>query len=382
MINEEYYIIILIAIITIIPLWMFLYYIKISRTKSQLTKEFKNINKTNTMKNKDSSIFNMKNNEILSFSDRSIILKTDKDNKIFYVDDYVMDFFGKQKKDIMGRPLVGTLVDKNPSNEQRISNLINIIERDEKSVLLNELTYTTEDEQIRTILWKTSASLSSYGNFIGYTYVGYDVTIKNKIHRKIHIMETRDPLTGVLNRDEFISRFEHNFKLNKRYNKHFSLMRIDVCKLVETINEKHGYLHGDKLLKEIGQICLDKTSNNDYAGRIKSTIFSIFLSDKDDFDIQEIAKDIFDRINKILPKFELDKKDRVFTIAYVKRRQQDEVYENMRQRIRKVIAKNKDALGIFSGADIDNNNITPNPINAIKTPEFEDNLEFKDDIDI
>lgn len=71
--------------------------------------------------------------------------------------------------------------------------------------------------------------------------------IDGAFHARLHDTETRDALTGALNRRYFDQNFESTFDLTVRYADIMSLVLFDVDGM-RRINEAHGYLIGDAVL--------------------------------------------------------------------------------------------------------------------------------------
>lgn len=84
----------------------------------------------------------------------------------------------------------------------------------------------------------------------------------------------RDPLTKLLNRNFLKYKLENKLSLNIDHNHAFLFMDIDDFKFV---NDTHGHLIGDKVLRVISKTLLANTSSKDYVIRFGGEEFLIVL---------------------------------------------------------------------------------------------------------
>ena len=99
-------------------------------------------------------------------------------------------------------------------------------------------------------------------------YVGntVDITESKRAEEELYRISTRDPLTGLFNRRHIFERFDLIIKEYKREKKGFSLSLIDLD-FFKNVNDNHGHLAGDFVLREFGSILSDNFRPYDIVGR-------------------------------------------------------------------------------------------------------------------
>jgi diguanylate cyclase (GGDEF)-like protein len=90
-----------------------------------------------------------------------------------------------------------------------------------------------------------------------------DLLEKNKILAQLAIT---DPLTGLLNKGYLMKRLKSEVARSSRYNETISCMMVDVD-FFKRINDSHGHLVGDTVLKHIARIIKDATRATDIVTR-------------------------------------------------------------------------------------------------------------------
>lgn len=97
------------------------------------------------------------------------------------------------------------------------------------------------------------------------------------ISRKmLHEASITDDLTGARNRRFFIQRMEEEFARSERYKSPFSLILMDMDGFKE-INDTHGHLAGDAVLKDIASICLSECRHIDVFARFGGDEFAFIM---------------------------------------------------------------------------------------------------------
>jgi len=88
----------------------------------------------------------------------------------------------------------------------------------------------------------------------------------NYFHRRLEALATTDSLTGLGNRQTFEQTIKNALYLRNRTKEPISIILIDVDKF-KNINDQHGHLIGDKVLKSIALILNESVRKSDYVGR-------------------------------------------------------------------------------------------------------------------
>lgn len=93
---------------------------------------------------------------------------------------------------------------------------------------------------------------------------------------KLEHLAATDPLTGVANRRQFIEQVEAEIARAKRDGAPFSLLAMDIDHF-KTINDSHGHLVGDDILRGFVQKCLDAIRPYDGVARVGGEEFMVLL---------------------------------------------------------------------------------------------------------
>ncbi len=111
----------------------------------------------------------------------SIILKWDKSGNISFFNEFAQRFFGYSEKEILGKPVLGTIVPDTESGSGRdLQQLIQDIIRHPQDHALNENENITRDGRRVWIRWQNKPLFDENGQFAGQLSVGIDNTGRKK----------------------------------------------------------------------------------------------------------------------------------------------------------------------------------------------------------
>jgi len=97
-----------------------------------------------------------------------------------------------------------------------------------------------------------------------------------QMHDLLKREATRDPLTRLANRRVLLERMEQQIAHAERRNEPFSVVFIDVDQL-KTVNDTHGHLAGDALLREVAAALLEAVRGEDLVARFGGDEFVVLL---------------------------------------------------------------------------------------------------------
>ena len=89
-----------------------------------------------------------------------------------------------------------------------------------------------------------------------------------------------DPLTGVCNRRAFDDSFASQFALMERYGSPFAVAFIDIDHFKQ-VNDKHGHLHGDRILQQVAQRLDEAARDTDIVTRYGGEEFVVIMPHTD-----------------------------------------------------------------------------------------------------
>jgi two-component system, cell cycle response regulator len=98
--------------------------------------------------------------------------------------------------------------------------------------------------------------------------------------QKLLQMAMRDPLTGLFNRGYVDERFAVELSRARRYGKLLTIAVIDTDRF-KSLNDTHGHLAGDQVLRVIGTLLHDTFRQSDTSGRYGGEEFVVILPETD-----------------------------------------------------------------------------------------------------
>jgi two-component system cell cycle response regulator len=98
--------------------------------------------------------------------------------------------------------------------------------------------------------------------------------------QKLLQMATRDPLTGLFNRGYVDDRFAVELSRARRYGKSLTIAVIDADRF-KSLNDTHGHMAGDCVLRGIGELLHDTFRQSDTSGRYGGEEFVVILPETD-----------------------------------------------------------------------------------------------------
>ncbi|RXJ72360.1 hypothetical protein CS022_16160 [Veronia nyctiphanis] len=103
-----------------------------------------------------------------------------------------------------------------------------------------------------------------------------DITERKRLESELRILASTDPLTGALNRRQFLLNAEREVNSARRHGQALSLVVMDVD-WFKTINDNFGHAAGDAVLKEMVAILSTILRQQDQLGRLGGEEFAVLL---------------------------------------------------------------------------------------------------------
>jgi len=114
----------------------------------------------------------------------------------------------------------------------------------------------------------------------------------------LDVLATRDELTGVHNRRQFLVLADREWSRCRRYEMAAAMLMIDVD-LFKRVNDVHGHLAGDLMLREIARAAGDTLRQPDLLGRFGGEEFVVFLPHADTLGALDAAERIRERVAQL-----------------------------------------------------------------------------------
>jgi diguanylate cyclase (GGDEF)-like protein len=116
---------------------------------------------------------------------------------------------------------------------------------------------------------------------------------------QLDVLATRDELTGVYNRRHFLVLTEREWARCRRYEMGAAMLMIDVDRFKD-VNEQHGHLAGDLMLREIARAATETLRQPDLCGRFGGEEFIVFLPHADPLGAIDAAERIRDCVARLV----------------------------------------------------------------------------------
>ncbi len=125
--------------------------------------------------------------------------------------------------------------------------------------------------------------------------------LQDKLKIRVHQLERLsivDELTGLYNKKYLVEFLRREINRSKRFGFMLSCVMMDVDHF-KKINDSHGHLRGDRVLKELGRLVGDAIRSYDFAARYGGDEFTLILPQQNH---PGGAKELADRIRKTVEK--------------------------------------------------------------------------------
>jgi diguanylate cyclase (GGDEF)-like protein len=116
--------------------------------------------------------------------------------------------------------------------------------------------------------------------------------------RQLDVLATRDDLTGALNRRQFLVLADREWARCRRYEMAAALLMFDVDHF-KRVNDLHGHLAGDLMLREMAQAVARTLRQADLFGRFGGEEFIAFLPHTDTLGALDAAERVREAVAKL-----------------------------------------------------------------------------------
>lgn len=145
--------------------------------------------------------------------------------------------------------------------------------RQEPPGLANLRTKSGDELTIRDTI---SPILGEDGEVLGAVVVFRDLTRVRSLERQMAYITSHDPLTGLLNRQDFEIYLEAALEQVRQRGIQHALLYLDLVEL-KLVNDCYGHIAGDELLRQIAQLLRGEVGEGVILGRVGGGDFSLLL---------------------------------------------------------------------------------------------------------
>ncbi len=135
---------------------------------------------------------------------------------------------------------------------------------------------------------------------VGRTVFGFFVRDEMEISHQesMYRRATRDPLTGLLNRIQVEEELDRVISIALDKERPMSMLLMDIDNF-KSINDEHGHLTGDLVLKHMAEIIMQQIGKKDFAGRWGGEEFAYVAPGKDLKQAVALAECIRDEVETV-----------------------------------------------------------------------------------
>lgn len=148
--------------------------------------------------------------------------------------------------------------------------------------------------------WENIAVIKNgEGKVTNYVAIFSDITVLKSMERRFHHLAHHDTLTGIPNRLLFQDRLQQALAQAKRQQHALAVLFIDLDNF-KTINDTHGHVVGDQLIRMAAERLTQCVRNADTVARLGGDEFvALLVNIKNPQDAESVAKKIISALAKI-----------------------------------------------------------------------------------
>jgi diguanylate cyclase (GGDEF)-like protein/PAS domain S-box-containing protein len=220
------------------------------------------------------------------------ICRLDRDGSIDVVNAAATHLLGRSIADLRGQQLIDVFVEGQTEAEVTGDSRVRL-ERAFGALRPGSglWDYTEPSGGRRLSLSYALATIIDAGSLVGCVVSFVDVTDRRRLEHDLRRRADNDPLTGLLNRSAFERELARELALASRYRTPCAMLMLDVDSL-KSVNDLHGHLAGDALLRAVATALRHRLRQTDIAGRLGGDEFGVLLPQADDAAARTVAGEV------------------------------------------------------------------------------------------
>ncbi|OGI53005.1 MAG: hypothetical protein A3B81_00285 [Candidatus Muproteobacteria bacterium RIFCSPHIGHO2_02_FULL_65_16] len=199
--------------------------------------------------------------------------EVDLEGRCTYSSKKVEALLGYTPEQLIGTRVFDLMV---PLDAKRLEMLFRLVRQERKPFY--GLEYRAPRKQGGTAILEANGVpiVDETGRHVGYRGVTRDVTRRKEDESRMVYLAEHDPLTGLLSRQKFLEVLDDEIKLSARSGLPVTVLFIDLDDF-KLINDTHGHVAGDALLRVIAEIMLRQVGPGNYLARLGGDEFGVLL---------------------------------------------------------------------------------------------------------
>lgn len=224
----------------------------------------------------------------------SLVVLTDTQRRIVYVNRRFETVTGYRFREVQGRPLESLIIDhaQGSSSDQLWRSV------EQQDHWQGELQSRRKDGGHYWELASIAPIKDQFGTVTHFVKLSEDISEQKAMSKRLEFMAFHDPLTGLPNRAQLLTRIDHAITLAKREQKACALLFIDLDNF-KVINDSLGHAAGDQLLIGVANRLRQQLREADSVARFGGDEFVILLSQLDSGDgAAVVAQKVLDALSE------------------------------------------------------------------------------------
>ncbi len=219
-----------------------------------------------------------------------LVVAVDRDLRILALNkayaDQFESTFGKRPEEGV---LISELLEDSP-NERRLYQRLweRALERDSFCV---EMPLAQQERELPVYEIHYHRLRDSDGEIIGATHMARNISSRLRVSDNLNYLSSHDPMTGLLNRREFLVRLRRALELGVSRGTPCSLLYLDLDNYAEFNNEA-GPGSGDRYLRELAGLLAAKVRQRDALARVGSDKFAVLLDNCSEAEARKVSENL------------------------------------------------------------------------------------------
>ncbi|MEY2341259.1 diguanylate cyclase [Acidithiobacillus sp. IBUN Pt1247-S3] len=203
---------------------------------------------------------------------QDVFYRTDAEGITRYVSPSVLNILGYQPNEIIGLPAAVFY----PCEEDRKA----LVETIKTQGYVRDFPGQMQcrDGRVIDISISSTILLDEMGQYAGVEGIWRDITQRRVLERKLEQLASRDELTGIANRRYSLEELEKRLSRYQRHGRETMVCILDLDHF-KKINDQHGHLAGDQVLREFSQLVQSELRSTDHFGRLGGEEFLLVCED-------------------------------------------------------------------------------------------------------
>ena len=199
--------------------------------------------------------------------------ETDLEGRYTYASRKVEAVLGYTPEQIIGMSAFEMI---HQANTKRLEHLFKLLKQQRKPFYGFEFRAYNKDGNMVMLETNGSPIIDESGSLVGYRGVTRDITRRKDDESRLLYLAEHDALTGLLSRHKFLEILEDEIRLSLHSGLPATVLFIDLDDF-KLINDTHGHMVGDSLLRVIADILLRQAGEFNIIARLGGDEFGVLL---------------------------------------------------------------------------------------------------------